>query len=169
MSTKKSYILKQTCSWKLQVYLSRYDLLVEASRSRFKGTIKRAKPYQFDIHLVSRILRHKESPHFSERIQIVIFDTHHFPYECTYCHFNEAVNLHRKKLVKMNVGSSRLMLSCTSRSPLKLILRSTYPLGKYLFKFNNKANGTTLMAHSAFTCSKVTIQTLEQGVKYVQS
>ena len=29
MSTKRSYILKQTCSWKLQVYLSLFVLLVD--------------------------------------------------------------------------------------------------------------------------------------------
>ena len=28
-STKRSYILKQTCSFKLQVYLSIYDLLLD--------------------------------------------------------------------------------------------------------------------------------------------
>ena len=31
VSTKTSYILKQTCSFKLQVYLSIYDLLVDTS------------------------------------------------------------------------------------------------------------------------------------------
>ena len=29
MSTKTPYVLKQTSSWKLQVYLNMYDLLVE--------------------------------------------------------------------------------------------------------------------------------------------
>ena len=32
MSTKKPYIFKQTCNWKLQVCLGMYDLLVDTKR-----------------------------------------------------------------------------------------------------------------------------------------
>ena len=34
VSTKRPYILKQTCSWKVQVCLSMYDLLVDTRRQR---------------------------------------------------------------------------------------------------------------------------------------
>ena len=44
-------------------------------------------------------------------------------------------------------------------------------LMKELMKFTRILNDNTITGHlqPAFTCSKLTIETLEQGVKYVQS
>ena len=40
----------------------------------------------------------------------------------------------------------------------------------FIHLFRNVQNGTCItLSQSAFTCSKLTIKTLEQGVRYVQS
>ena len=50
----------------------------------------------------------------------------------------------------------------------------SYPAGNYMFKFNNTNAGTrceicSKLTIKTFTYSKLTVETLKQGVKYVQS
>ena len=39
----------------------------------------------------------------------------------------------------------------------------------FIIEASKKCENTTLQTQPAITCSKLTIETLEQGVKYVQS
>ena len=52
MSTRKSYILKETCSGKLKIFLSIYDPLVDVSRSRIKLQIS----FKLKLRLNSNIV-----------------------------------------------------------------------------------------------------------------
>ena len=49
------------------------------------------------------------------------------------------------------------------------MLQSTKPLFQHRETQTTHVNRSKVVSQSAFTCSKLTIETLEQGVKYVQS
>ena len=77
VSTKRSYILKQTCSFQLQVCLSMYDLFVDTRRWRVNGSyatnpfncVKVTSCQNQEIVLSNVLIRSKHLPVHSQQLK----------------------------------------------------------------------------------------------------